>query len=295
MEENNIVKYEGGIIKRISNQIGVTNKLLELSEPQLIPYRKGDRWGFCTTDKKVIIKPEYGNVSFFSNGLATVKQNGKFGYIDKSGNLIIPIIYDHASNFFENVAHVEIDKAGSRCCIDKKGREIVNFKPNTNKEELRKRLGENSKWGFINRQGIEVIAYKYDNVNPFRDDLASVELNNKWGFIDKNENVIIPFIYDNAGVFKGGVTSVKQNDKYGFIDKRGNILLPFIYKDAHNFYQDIASVKLNGKWGFIDKNGEIIIPFKYDFAFSFSKGFASVEYNGKDGYINKQGVEYWEE
>jgi hypothetical protein len=26
MEENNIVKYEGGLIKRISNQIGVTNK-----------------------------------------------------------------------------------------------------------------------------------------------------------------------------------------------------------------------------------------------------------------------------
>ena len=43
MEENKIIKYEGGLIKRIDNQISVTNKLLELAVPQLIPYRKGDK------------------------------------------------------------------------------------------------------------------------------------------------------------------------------------------------------------------------------------------------------------
>lgn len=35
MEENKIVKYEGGLIKRISNQIGVTNKLLSVNLRQV--------------------------------------------------------------------------------------------------------------------------------------------------------------------------------------------------------------------------------------------------------------------
>jgi DNA-binding NarL/FixJ family response regulator len=35
MEENSIVKYEGGLIKKISNQIGVTNKLLAVNLRQL--------------------------------------------------------------------------------------------------------------------------------------------------------------------------------------------------------------------------------------------------------------------
>ncbi|MBK7559412.1 MAG: WG repeat-containing protein [Chitinophagaceae bacterium] len=35
---------------------------------------------------------------FFANGLAYVKQNGKYGYINKSGEVVIPIRYDDAEN-----------------------------------------------------------------------------------------------------------------------------------------------------------------------------------------------------
>lgn len=37
MENNELIKYHGGLIKRVSNAISVTNKLLVLAEPQLIP------------------------------------------------------------------------------------------------------------------------------------------------------------------------------------------------------------------------------------------------------------------
>lgn len=71
MSENKIVKYEGGIIKRISNQIDVTNKLLALSEPQLIPYRKGDRWGFCRADKKIVVPCIYKYADQFCNNMSS--------------------------------------------------------------------------------------------------------------------------------------------------------------------------------------------------------------------------------
>lgn len=36
MEENNLIKYEGGLVQRVGDAISVTNKLLTLSEHQKI-------------------------------------------------------------------------------------------------------------------------------------------------------------------------------------------------------------------------------------------------------------------
>jgi len=45
----------------------------------LIPYRKGNKWGFSDASKKLVIQPEYAGASFFSEGLAGVVLNGKVG------------------------------------------------------------------------------------------------------------------------------------------------------------------------------------------------------------------------
>jgi len=50
---------------------------------ELIPYRKGDKWGFCTPDKKVVIQPKYDDAWSFSEGFARVELKGKWGFIDK--------------------------------------------------------------------------------------------------------------------------------------------------------------------------------------------------------------------
>lgn len=300
MEGNNIVKYEGGLIKRIGNQIGVTNKLLALSEPQLIPYRKGDKWGFCTADKKIVIDCIYESAGFFNGGLACVKQNEKYGSIDKNANIKIPFIYDSSYFFIDDIARVRENKIDK--FIDINGN-VLDFlkafrsqrKPG--KQIIRPFADEEGNFGFYDRNTKkQIIDYKYHAANPFFEDLASVCLNHKWGFIDTEENIIIPFNYDWATIFIGGITAVKQNNKYGFIDKSANTILPFLYEDAHNFHENLASVQLNGKWGFINKNGILVIPCIYDYAYSFRRGdIAGVEMKGKYGFINKAGEEYWED
>ena len=37
----------------------------EVSEPQLIPYRKNDKWGFCTSENKIVIDSD---VAFLAIG-----------------------------------------------------------------------------------------------------------------------------------------------------------------------------------------------------------------------------------
>lgn len=53
-----------------------------------------------------VIAPQYENAGSFSEGLAPVKQNGKWGYIDTEGNVVIPFQYEMAYIFREGLAVV---------------------------------------------------------------------------------------------------------------------------------------------------------------------------------------------
>ena len=65
----------------------------------LIPYRKGDLWGYASPDKTIIIKPEYEEAQRFYEGYAAVKKAGKFGYINKEGKVVISFKYFSAKPF----------------------------------------------------------------------------------------------------------------------------------------------------------------------------------------------------
>ena len=53
-----------------------------------------------------LIAPKYENAGTFNDGLAPVKQNGKWGYIDTDGKTVIPFQYDLAYSFNEDLAIV---------------------------------------------------------------------------------------------------------------------------------------------------------------------------------------------
>lgn len=63
---------------------------------------------------------------------------------------------------------------------------------------------KNGLWGFIDGEGIEIIAPQYDNYCAFYSGLACVLKSDKWGFIDKQNNTVIPFNYSNCKEFYGG-------------------------------------------------------------------------------------------
>ena len=69
------------------------------ADMSLIPYRSGDKWGYSTTDKKVVITPKYADANWFSEGFASVKVGTKYGYINKQGIMVIPAKFTVAKPF----------------------------------------------------------------------------------------------------------------------------------------------------------------------------------------------------
>lgn len=254
MENNNLIKYESGLVKQVGNAITVTNKLLSLTEPELIPYRKGDKWGFCTEDKKIVIDCGYQHTSFFKNGLAKVKLNDKTGYIDKKQNIIIPFIYDYGQSFCDGFAFVKIKK--EEYYINTEGTEIKKCNFNPFRAEMRKTFDEEGKWGFINKEKEVVFPFRYEEAHWFKERVAGVKLNDKWGFIDENENNVIPFIYDNVFDYHEELARVEKDNKWGLIDKVGRTVIPFIYDDFQDFFKGIAVVTKNNRSSYIDNKGK---------------------------------------
>ena len=69
--------------------------------PFMIPYRKGNKWGFCDSNRRMVIPLRYDWVDRFSEGSAGVGLQGKCGFIDRNGRVVIPLKYDAPWDFIE--------------------------------------------------------------------------------------------------------------------------------------------------------------------------------------------------
>ncbi|SMC88291.1 WG containing repeat-containing protein [Sporomusa malonica] len=250
--------------------------------------------------------------------LYIIKQDDKYGYIDRDGNVVIKPIYLNAKDFAEGVAPVKIQE-GTWSILNTKGEIIGTWKYVDEINAFSEGLAvvrKGAKYGYINKKQL-VIPVKFDNAYGFSEGMAVVairegntlaeRLNAKYGYIDKNGNVVIDFQYRAAGNFKEGVAPVSSTTGFGwgYIDKTGQYVIEPNYFAAKEFSEGLAPVSVGpGKTGFISHEGKFVIPPQYSWASGFSEGIACVksgekiEINsshikvveiGKYGYIDKAG------
>ncbi|MCH5212196.1 MAG: WG repeat-containing protein [Oscillospiraceae bacterium] len=98
---------------------------MAVSDSGLSTFIEDDKWGFKDKNSGDIVIPcIYDDAYDFSEDLARVKKDDKWGYIDKSGNVAVPFIYDIADDFTDSgIAYVS-KKSGYRLkfgYIDKSG------------------------------------------------------------------------------------------------------------------------------------------------------------------------------
>jgi len=132
------------------------------------------KYGFVDKTGKIVIPPQFDEVWSFSEGLCGVRIDKKYGFIDKTGNIVISCQFDDVSpnGFVEGLCGVKIGET----FIEKRGMTIYN--PG----------GE--KWGFIDKTGKIVITPQFDEVGFFREGFCSVMIGHKSFIIDKTGKIV---------------------------------------------------------------------------------------------------------
>lgn len=248
---------------------------------------------------------KYDYVSEFSEGLASVRLDDKFGFINRSGEEIVPPKYDFARSFSGGRAVVRL---GSKWgLIDGAGSEVVtpSYDQMGQFSESLVWVSRNHKAGFIDRAGKAVIPLKYEGIESFSNGLAIVSLNGKTGLVDRTGREVVPPTYDVIEPFSEGLAAVGLNGKYGFIDTTGQPVIPLSFRfdyesfkrgeadDAptnSEFKEGLAQYTFDLKtYGYVDRIGKIVIPARYNYAGSFAEGLAPVALKDKYGFIDKAG------
>jgi hypothetical protein len=179
----------------------------------LIPYRKGDLWGYTTTDKNIFIKPEYEEANLFYEGFAVVKKGGKYGYINKEGKVVIPIKYFAAKpfrvGFYENKDNTQKTVLfagaaplanGYEICIDTKGVQLPkcpaisdNSIPDINQPNT---VTVTSNYSTIQKSDLfDKITGDYKIIAGADETYYIATRNNNYGVFNNKFDVIVPFEY----------------------------------------------------------------------------------------------------
>ncbi len=262
----------------------------------------GGQEGFINTQGEVLVPIKFKQISGFMENLSAATIDGiNWGYIDKTGKMVIPADYTEANTFKNGYAVVCKDyKCG---VIDKNGKIVVDIKYEHVNNEITRGLfavKSNGKYGFVDTNGKTVIPFKYWSINAynlFSEGLAAVATSrDHWGFIDDKGKTVIPFKYSDVRFFKNGYASVKKGDKWIKTDKTGkeislqDEMLPQMLKDnlklydSYNFVDDVYFVKNKNNTGVLDKTGKIIVPAKYSFVYSPRYGLFQAESSSGEGY-----------
>jgi len=217
----------------------------------------GNGYGYFDKNINLVIPPKYHYANYFRNGYASVNDGNEWLYVNKKGNEIrLKNKYEKLGDFSDGMALV------STMLISRNDlRYATDYEDN---------IGY---WGYIDKNGNEVIKPQYIYAFDFENDRAIVakgkwekkkKWNNEywtedelWGVIDKNGNEIIPCKYDEIKQFMNDDFSTCtdyyivhiggwKDGKWAILDRNGNSVTKPIFKDI------IGSDYFNGLFTYYD-------------------------------------------
>jgi hypothetical protein len=242
--------------------------------------------------------------------LYRVRIGDKRGFIDGSGALVIPAMFDSAGSFHEGLARVEVG-------VVQTGRSFDH---------------SDSTWGFIDETGAFVAEPVFDYAGDMHEGRASVRVDRRYGFIDATGELVLPAIWSGrVGEFSDGRASVDLGrDRLGYLDLDGQLVIslhdvdngdPGTFSDGRvrvsrtddttayldrdgelvfelgedsfgrEFREGLAAVRVGKAWGFVDTSGAFVIEPQLEFAWGFYEGLAVVWSAGVEGpyFIDREG------
>jgi len=325
------------------------------------------KWGFIDRTGRFRIAPRYEGAGEFSEGVAyawlweggwrrdgIVEENGRFtelpavndsafvfrdglarfqtplgeerkyGYMDKTGRVVIPPQFHDSGHFSEGLAWVAVLKERKWLYgfIDKTGTIVIEpqfvYQPGDFVDGLAKVIGQSSS-GFIGRSGEFRLMVDYERSGDFFTEglLPVVQGDPPRGvYLKRNGRVAFetPFwqhrtarqrsLYTirrlELAPFSEGLAPALSFNKLGFIDRTARVVIEPLFRETSGFSEGLAAVKIIGSdgryvWGYIDRAGRFAVAPRFSEAHPFAGGLARVATpDGKKQLIDATGKVIWQ-
>ena len=242
----------------------------------LCMFKSGDKYGYLN---EIVIEAQFDDAKPFKNKNAAVKVNGKYGFINTSGDFTATPQFDEAESF--DGKYPALVKIGTKYgYVDNSGKYLVN--PQFDEAEPFNSIGRavvkaDGKYGVIDPSGKYTAQPEYDMIGEFGDNgMAAFKLNGKMGYIDSSGRTVISAMYDDAQVFSEGLAAVMTDNGYGFINESGELVIPGQFDKCSVFSGGFCAVMLGGKWGYINTEGKYTVNPMYKSAMDYSEEFGCV-------------------
>lgn len=233
------------------------NKIIVFKDTSYLPVREisellGLSVEWSDEDKTIFIETNKADEEQYDFLLPFRGDDGLYGYMNESGEVIVEPKYTYGGDFYEGLAAVAVD--GGLGAIEPTG-----------------------KYGYINTDGKEVIPCEYDNALDFSEGFAAVGyeyydgsryLGIKYHYIDSTGETAIEGDFFAAGGFDGGIARVAVRNEDGdvtreYIDKSGAVLKEYredyTVGDFSNGFARVTDPL--GNVAIIDTNFETVVDY----------------------------------
>ena len=224
-------------------------------------------------DNQHITDAIYDNASFYSEGVAFVKKDDHYAFVDQSLKEVITLPYKgniSQSYFVNGKAALFIKNANSNECnvaviIDKSGNELFRVGDNNtyvldvDHDNQFIKCSNDAYYKDVYYMDFNGNKYNYDNIY-FANNFYKTQKTGKYGALNANKKEIIPCSYDNI-LYVDDILITEKSLKKGAYNLEGKEIIPCVYDYVNVKGNYILTSRNNNgyKETLFDKNGKVIV------------------------------------
>lgn len=187
-----------------------------LGNDSLVCYSNGEARGyFNMLTGKIAIKPQYKHAWIFSDGLASVDDNGMIKFIDAKGKVVLDL----------NIPYI----TGAEGYVFHNGHCVVH----NNKRD---------KFGLIDKKGKWILKAEYDAISP-KDSFFIVSKGGKQSILAKNLSIVLAPIAADLWVSDDAITATMKDHTLRKYNLKGELVDDFLISNVDGMLYDIDDIR----------------------------------------------------
>jgi WG containing repeat len=224
----------------------------------LAAVRRNGRWGYIHVSGVSLPQSNFSSAESFRGGFAVVSSNGLFGVIKRSGDLVV------------SISHADVKSLDHG---------FFAFK-------------SDGKYGILDGTGSILVKPQFQDIGGMSLGVFLARTNWLWGAADINGVVSLPFDFARLGRFSDGVFAAQRQGESGvsYFKSGGVNAFGFAFVDGRSFINGKAFVlEQSGKWNLVDRSGKLVGRTMYDDVGFPAFGFVPVKVGTRWGLSSTDG------